>query len=151
MQESTDKRSALLVVESYPSATSTEDKANSTLDDPDEGQDGEDKRGPVDETRGSLVSEDGPKGPGDGNRSGEITFRCRESVGGSSTLEEEPEQSELDVLILTDRHLQGEEDKDFGPDTCGVIQTAHAESIECSDDDEDGSPTMVEREWQMNE
>jgi len=83
------------------------------LDDPDEGEDGKDKRGPVNKARSGLVSKDSPQGPGDGDGSWEVTFRGGESVGGRSALEEE----------------KGEEDKDLGPDTCAVMNGVYAKGI----------------------
>ncbi len=48
-------------------------------------------------------------------------------------------------------YLQSKEDKDFRPDTCVVGLCIHAESLECSEDNEDGGPAVIEREGQVNE
>jgi len=81
------------------------------------------------------VGKDGPEGPGDSNGGREVAFRSREGICSSSTLKEE----------------EGKENENFGPDAGGVVETTYTKGIECSNDDENGSPTMVEREREMNE
>ena len=74
------------------------------LDDPEEGQNGERERGPVDEATRTLVSEDGKESPCDGDGTCEVTFWCGEGVCRRGCLEEE----------------QTEENENLGPDTSAV-------------------------------
>ena len=74
------------------------------FDDPEERQDGERKRGPVDETTRTLVRNDGEESPCNGDGTCEVTFRSRKGVRGSGCLEEE----------------EAKEDENLGPDTCAV-------------------------------
>jgi len=128
-----DKRSTLFVAES--DSSTTEHEAISTLEDPDEGEDGEDQGRPVDKARVSLVGKDGPERPGDGDGGGEIALGGGESIGGCCSLQEE----------------EGEEDENFGPDACTMGETVDTEGIESGNDDEDGGPTVVKREGKVDE
>jgi len=132
---SPDERGALFVAEGYPALACAEDKPNSAFDDPDEGHDGKDERCPVDKSRRCLVGEDGPEGPCNGDGGREVALRGRESIGSRGTLEEE----------------EGKENEDFCPYASGKVQAAYTEGVECSDDDENGGPTVVKREGEMDE
>lgn len=82
-----DKRCTLLVTESNSSTTTIE--APCTLENPNQCEDGECEGRPVDKTRVSLLSKNGPQGPGDGYGSWEITLRSGESIGRGGALKEE--------------------------------------------------------------
>jgi hypothetical protein len=145
-----DKRSTLFVAES--DSSTAEHEAISTLEDPDEGKDSKDQRGPVDKARVSLVSEDGPERPGDGDGSGEITLGGGESIGGCCSLQKEANNNlEYVKDIYRVKHLQGEEDENFGPDACTVSEAVDTEGIESGDDDKNGGPAVVKREGEVNE
>jgi len=107
----------------------------SALKDPNQCKNGECKRRPVDESGVALMGEDGPERPSNCDGSRKISFRRREGVGGSSTLEEE----------------QGEENEDFSPYTSRLVKFVNTESLESGQDYKNCCPTVVEREWQMNE
>ena len=86
-----DERSTLLVERDAATAVANlEANTDGSLDDPDEREDGEGERAPVDERGVTLTSEDGPERPGDGNACGEVALGGRERVGRSGSLEEEP-------------------------------------------------------------
>jgi len=111
-------------------------KAVSRLEDPNEGQDGKDEGGPVDEGGGTLVIKDGPQGPRDDESAGKITLGGRERVSGCSGLEEE----------------EGEEDEDLGPDPrvmmFGRIDT---ERLKGGQKDKNGGPSVPHGERQVHE
>lgn len=73
--------------------------------------------------------------PGDRHGSREVTLGGGECVGGGSTLEEE----------------ECEEDENFAPDARCVGSCVYAKGLEGGEDDEDGSPSVVERERKVNE
>ena len=50
-----------------------------------------------------------------------------------------------------EKDLQGEEDKDFGPDTGMMIPRVDTECFECSEDNEESRPPMVKREGKVDE
>jgi hypothetical protein len=66
----------------------------STLEDPDEGKNSKGKGGPMDKRARLLVLKDGPKSPGDGNGTGEISFWGRERIGRGSAFQEEAGKKE---------------------------------------------------------
>jgi len=89
------------------------DKAGGALDDPNEGEDGESESRPVNKARGSLVSEDGPKRPGNSDGGRKIAFGGREGISGGCALEEEASDKkvedrveEKDEKILTEQGRQ---------------------------------------------
>lgn len=47
--------------------------------------------------------------------------------------------------------LQGQEDKDLGPDASGVRGGVDTKCLECGQEDEDGSPPMPQRKGEMDE
>lgn len=59
------------------------------LDYPDRAQRSEHQSRPVVECGSSLAREDGPEGPGDGERTGEVAFGRGECVRGAGGFEEE--------------------------------------------------------------
>lgn len=81
------------------------------------------------------MDENSPEGPSNCNGGREISFGSGESVGSSRTLKEE----------------KGEEHENFGPNAGVVVKLIDAESLETSEDDEDGGPTMVQGERKMDE
>jgi len=83
----------------------------------------------------SLVSKDGPKRPGNGDRAGEVSLRSGEGIGCSCAFQEE----------------QSQEHKDLSPDAGGVGESIDTEGLECGKEDKDGRPAMVEGERQVNE
>jgi hypothetical protein len=80
------------------------------------------------------MREDGKQGPRDGNAGWQVTFRGSESVAGGRGFEEE----------------QRQEDKHLGPNSCAVCMCVDTESLESGKNDEEGSPTVIEREGQVN-
>lgn len=128
-----DKRSTLFIAQRNASTTAKE--THGALDNPDEGKDGEGQSRPMDKARGGLVGKDGPEGPGNGDRSREVTLRRGERVGGGGTLKEE----------------ERKEDKDFGPDAGMVAVGIDTECLERGQDDEDGGPAVVQGEGQVDE
>ena len=97
-----------------------------TLHDPEQAQNSERERAPVDEPARALVREDGEEGPGDGDGAGEVAFWGRESVGGGCSFEEEG----------------GEEDEYFGPDAGTGCESIDTKGFEEGEDDEDGCPAL---------
>jgi len=77
---------ALLVGERDVTTGALAVKAISRLENPNEGQDGEDEGGPVDEGGGTLVIEDGPQRPGDDESAGKVTINGRERISGCGSL-----------------------------------------------------------------
>ena len=63
--------------------------AKGTLEDPDEGEDGKGERRPMHEFGGSLVGENSPERPCDGDGGGKIALRGGEGIGGGCSLKEE--------------------------------------------------------------
>ena len=49
------------------------------------------------------------------------------------------------------KHLQGKENKDFGPDICRMGESIYAKGFKGADDDEDGGPTVIQGEREMDE
>jgi hypothetical protein len=49
------------------------------------------------------------------------------------------------------KRLQGKENKDFGPDTCRMGEGIYAKGVKGADDDEDGGPTVIQGEREMDE
>lgn len=49
------------------------------------------------------------------------------------------------------RHSQAEEDEDFCPDTCTMVVGIDTERLKCSEDYENGGPTMVKGKWKVDE
>ena len=47
--------------------------------------------------------------------------------------------------------LQCKENEDFRPDTGGACQGIGTESLECSENDQDGRPSVVKRKRKMDE
>lgn len=132
-----NKGSTLLVVENTTSTTGSVQSIDA-LEDPERAEAGEDQADNRDETRSvrsALVSVDTKERPGDSDRTGKVTFRRGVSVGGGSGLENE----------------EREEDEDLGPDTGWVGVCVAAKGFEASQEDEDGGPTVVEREGKMDE
>ena len=85
------QRSPFFIRQNNPTTSCLYEKAVCTLDDPKEGQDGENKGRPLDETGSRLlVCPDGPEGPSNSNSRGKITLRSGEGIGGSRSFEEEP-------------------------------------------------------------
>jgi len=84
---------------------------------------------------GVLVVEFGPKRPSNGNASGEITFRGRESVRSGGRLEEEI----------------GQEDKDIGEDASALVARVHTESVKGSDEDKESRESVPQGEGQVDE
>ena len=101
---------------------------------PNTAQNRERQRAPVHERAAPLVREDGEEGPGDGKRGREVTLGGGEGVGSSSTLEEE----------------ETEEDEDLGPDTGGMGVGVDTKGLKRGEDDEDGGPSVPEREGKMD-
>jgi len=132
---SADERCALFVDEGYPALACAEDKPKGAFSNPDKGQDGKDERCPVDESRGGLMGEDSPEGPSNGDGGWEVAFRGREGIGSRGTLEEE----------------ESKENENLCPNAGGIVEAAYTEGVECGDDDENGGPTMVKREGEMDE
>ena len=98
------------------------------------------------------MGEDGPERPGDGDGGGEIALGGGESIGGSSSLQEEANNNvEYVKDIYRAKGLQCEEDENFGPDACTMGETVDTKGIKRSDDDEDGGPTVVKREGEVDE
>lgn len=110
-------------------------QAKGALDDPDEGKDGEDEGRPVNESTGGLVSEDRPQRPSDRDAGGKVTLGSGERVCGGGTLKEE----------------ECEEDEDLGPDTGAVGERVSSECLKGGENDEDGGPTVVEGEGEVDE
>lgn len=50
-----------------------------------------------------------------------------------------------------ERGLQGKEDEDLGPDAGVMGETVNAKGVKGGDDDEDGGPSVVEREGKVDE
>lgn len=67
-----------------------EANSNRCLDDPNEGENRERKRAPVDERRVTLACEDGPERPRNRDCSRKVTLGRGERVSRSSCLQEEP-------------------------------------------------------------
>jgi len=132
-----DERGTLFIMQDTTDTASLEQSVNA-LDDPESTEDGEDERGGTDESATSwarLTSPDTEESPGDGNATSQITFGGGESVGCSSGFEGE----------------EGQEDEEFGPSVSSVGGGVATKCFESSEEDEDGSPTVVEREWQVDE
>jgi len=127
------QRSTLLVVEKTGGAVGGS-VAPQGLEDPDGGQDGESKSGPVDKSGRGLLVEDGKQGPGNGNRAGNITFRGGEGVGCRGGLQRQESQ----------------EHKDLGENASLVSAGVDTESLKGSQENEDGGPTMPKREWEVD-
>ena len=133
---STNERSPLLVERDLVAAAeNAETQGNDGFADPDKGEDGECKSGPVDESVVGLVNEHGPEVPGDGNAGREVTLRGGERIGGRSRFEEE----------------ERKEDENLGPDAGVVVVHVDTERSERGEHDKDGSPAMVEGEGQVDE
>lgn len=88
----------------------------------------------MDESGGPLLSEDGPEVPVDSDGSREITLGGGKSVGSGSTFEEE----------------ESEESEDLGPNS-RVVPAINAKGLEGRDDEQDGCPSVVKRERQVDE
>ena len=106
-----------------------------TFDDPEQAEDRERERAPMDEAARTLMREHGKQGPSDRDGPRKITLGRREGVRGCGGLEEE----------------EAEEDEDLGPDAGVVGGGVDAEGRECGEDDEDGGPAVVEREGEVHE
>lgn len=123
------------VLETNSASSGLDKEAIGCLDHPNEGKNGKGKSGPVNEARGTLTGKDGEKGEANCNGSREVTFGGGESIGGSCSFEEE----------------QGKEDQNFGPDTSLLSDRIVTESFKGSEDDENSSPSVVQRERKVDE
>jgi len=83
----------------------------------------------------ALMDENSPERPSNRNRGREISFRSGESVGSSSTLEEE----------------EGKEHENFGPNTSMMVKFIDAKGLETSEDNKNRRPTVVQGERKMDE
>lgn len=101
----------------------------------------------------ALLCKDGPKRPGNGNRSWKISFGSGESIGRSRCLEEETrvELIEVDSNVRNKGDIQGKEHKYFGPDTSMMMEFVNAESLKGCEDNKNGRPPVIEGEWEMDE
>jgi hypothetical protein len=79
------------------------------------------------------MGKDSEEREADGDGGWEVTFRCGESIGGSSSFEEE----------------QSQEYQDLGPYSSPLFERVDTESLESGKNDKHGSPTVVQREWEM--
>ena len=86
---SDERRTLLVERDTTPAIADLEPDANRGLDDPDEREDGERERGPVDERGVALAREDRPERPRDGDARGQVALRGRERVRRRGRLEEE--------------------------------------------------------------
>jgi hypothetical protein len=145
--------STFLIMESNASTSRAGEEAIRALENPDEGKNRECQRTPMDESRGSLMSKDSPKRPSNGNGSGEIALGGGKGVGSCGALKEEPvmKYEHEGKQGIRKVNSQSEEDKDFGPDTGSVGEGIDTECLEAGQDDEDSGPTMVQREWKVDE
>jgi len=100
------------------------------------------------------VSEDGPKRPCNSDGGWKIAFGGREGIGGGCALEEETSDKNIENRLGEEKkrnYSQSKEDKDFCPDACTMGDCVHTEGIKRSEDNENGCPTMVEREGKVDE
>ena len=89
----------------------------------------------MNESRGPLLSENGPEVPVDSNGSWEIALGGGKGVGSGGTFEEE----------------EREESKDLGPNTGVVVSVVNTKGLEGGDDEQDGCPSVVKGEGQVDE
>ena len=93
-----------------------------------------------------------PRATRDRNRCRKITFGGREGVGGCCSFEEEAALgSGAGKTQLKGRHLQGKEDKDFGPDAGVVVNGVDTERLKGAQNNEDGGPPVIQRERKVDE
>jgi hypothetical protein len=128
------QRSTLLVVKQNSSGTVSGKVTPQGLDDPEGGKRSEGESRPVNKVRRGLLVVDGEQGPSNGNRAGNITFRGGEGVGCRGGLQGQKSQ----------------EDKDFGENASLVGASVDTESLEGGQENEDGSPTVPKREWEVD-
>lgn len=81
------------------------------------------------------MGEDGPERPSNGNGGREITFGSGEGIGSGGALEKEESQ----------------EDENLGPNAGAMGESVHSKCLKSTEDNEDGSPSVVERERQVDE
>jgi len=117
-----------------PTALSLPPVSEQALRDPEETDDGECQRTPVDECGAPLVDEDGEEGPADGDGTCYVTFGRGECVGGGGGFEEE----------------QSEEDEEFRPDSGGFDEGVYTEGLEGCKEDGDGCEAVVEGEREVD-
>ena len=122
-----NKRRPLLIVKDARGARLRE-VAVQTLHNPEQAQNSERKRAPVDEATRTLVREDGEESPCDGNGARKVTLRRGEGICGGGRLEEE----------------EAEEDKDLGPDACPVGERIDAECLKKRQNDQNSGPALEE-------
>jgi hypothetical protein len=145
-----NERSALLVNDGATAAPELAGGAKEGLEDPEEGEDGKREGGPVDKLARGLVGKDGPEGPGNGDGGWEVALGAREGVGGSGSLEEEAVREKVSILSVKIKgggggiYLQGEEDKDLGPNTGVVDGAVDTKGLETGEDNKDGGPAWWE-------
>ena len=102
------------------------------------------------------MNEDGPKRPGNSGGGREIAFGGREGIGGGCALEEETSDKKIENRLGERKkrernYSQSKEDKDFCPDACTMGDCVHTEGIKRTEDNENGCPTVVEREGKVDE
>jgi len=85
-QSTTQEGTALLIGKGDTVTGALAVETISGLEDPNEGQDGEDESRPVDEARGTLVIENGPQCPRDDESAREVTLNGRERVSSCGAL-----------------------------------------------------------------
>jgi len=129
-----NERGPLRVTAEDDAGAAASPEAVNALDDPEGGQNGEYKSGPVDKGRAALMVKDGEERPSDGNASSEVTFGRGEGVGSGGGLEEE----------------EGEEDENLGENAGVVTMGVHTKGLERGDKDEERREAMPERERQMD-
>lgn len=108
-----------------------------TLEDPKGGEGRKDQAGDTDEstsTNTALTCPDTEKGPRNRNRAREVTFGRGKGVCGRGGLEDE----------------EGEEDENLGPDACAVGVCVATKGFESGEEDEDGRPSVPEREGEVD-
>lgn len=120
-----DKRCSLFIVKDARGACLRE-MTKEALHNPEQAQNRERKRAPMDESTRTLVRENGEERPGNGNRACKISLRCGEGVRGGGRLEEEK----------TEKH------EDLRPDACSVGERIDAECLEQRQNNKDRGPAL---------
>ena len=57
----------------------------------------------------------------------------------------------MKLEIMVGNYLQSKEDEDFRPDTSAMVNSIDPKGLECRQHDKDRRPSVVQREWKMDE
>jgi len=125
----TDERGALAIEDS----TAASGECVGAARNPEQTEDGERKRGPVNETRVSLVIEDGEERPGNGRTARDVTLSIAVCVASTGALEQEKRQ----------------EGQNLGRDSSGM-RGADAERLERTEEYYERRPAAPQAKGQVN-